>query len=180
MNWSTLKNNLYILFLFLALFINACSGGKRSDNSTSSMGRSRKPSNASMRKADFKYKVKMHKQGGVYQVEAKINGTPLDFILDTGCSDVAISLTEAEYFLKNNILTKEDLGDLQYSRLANGGLIQTLSFNIRTMEFGGKKLYNVKASITNSSKAPLLLGQTVLSKLSSLNIDNSRSEIRFN
>ena len=180
MNWSKINNSLYIGIILIVL--SACSGEKRNNIQFDSGHISKRNSSirASLKKTDYRYKVRMNKFGGVYKVKASINGTPLDFILDTGCSDVSISLTEAQYFLKNNILTKEDLGDFQYASLANGGLIETLSFNIRTMEFGGKKLYNVKASITNSAKAPLLLGQTVLSKLSSLNIDNSRREIRFN
>ena len=172
------------IFLCVAVFFAACSGEKRGEGTSKSHTSTRTHRSSSKyaktNKPDYRYKVMMRKKGGVYQVKAKINGTPLDFILDTGCSDVSISLTEAEYFLKNKILTKDDLGDIQYGRLANGGFVKTLDFNIKTMEFGGKKLYNVRASIIDNASAPLLLGQSVLSKLRSLNIDNGRREVKFN
>ena len=45
--------------------------------------------------------VQMNKHGGVYHVPCKVNGLALDFIFDTGASDVSISLSEAAFMLKN-------------------------------------------------------------------------------
>lgn len=39
-------------------------------------------------------------------------------------------------------------------------------------DFGGLKLYNILASVVRNQKAPLLLGQSVLGRLGSIEIDN--------
>ena len=45
--------------------------------------------------------IKMKKEGGVSIIPCKVNGLNLNFIFDTGASDVSISLTEANFMLKN-------------------------------------------------------------------------------
>lgn len=55
---------------------------------------------------------------------------------------------------------------------ANGEVSEGTIINIREVEFGGMKLTNVKASVVRNQKAPLLLGQSVLGRLGSIEIDN--------
>jgi clan AA aspartic protease (TIGR02281 family) len=113
----------------------------------------------------------MNKEGGVYTVPCKINGLPLKFIFDTGASDVSISLTEAIFMLKNGYLDKEDIGEDIYFSIANGDVSKGTKINIKEVEFGGLKLYNVSASIVHETSAPLLLGQSIIEKLGKIQID---------
>jgi clan AA aspartic protease (TIGR02281 family) len=118
-------------------------------------------------------KITMLKEGGVYSVPCKVNGLPLKFIFDTGASDVSISLTEALFMLKNGYLKKEDIGESVYYSIANGDVAKGTKLNIKEIEFAGLKLYNVEASIVHETSAPLLLGQSVISKLGKIQLEGN-------
>jgi clan AA aspartic protease (TIGR02281 family) len=123
--------------------------------------------------------VKMNQQNGVFIIPCKVNGLQLNFIFDTGASDVSISLTEAIFMLKNGYLSEDDLLGTEYYRIANGDVAEGTSIILREVEIGGRKLYNVKASIMHELDAPLLLGQSALSKLGKFNFDYSNSKLTF-
>jgi clan AA aspartic protease (TIGR02281 family) len=118
-------------------------------------------------------KITMIKERGIYTVPCKVNGLPLKFIFDTGASDVSISLTEALFMLKNGYLKKEDIGESVYYSIANGDVAKGTKLNIKEIEFAGLKLYNVEASIVHETEAPLLLGQSVISKLGKIQLDGN-------
>lgn len=124
--------------------------------------------------------IQMQKMGGVYTVPCKVNGLPLRFIFDTGASDVSISLTEATFMLKNGFLYKEDLGETVYYSIANGDIAEGTKLNLRMIEIGGLKLYNVSASIVHQVKAPLLLGQSAIANLGRIQIENETLTIYKN
>lgn len=115
--------------------------------------------------------VKIHKENGVYQIPCKVNGLSLDFIFDTGASDVTISMSEALFMIKNNYLSEEDITGTEYYSIANGSIEEGTSINLKVIEISGLKLYNVKASIVHSLEAPLLLGQSALQKLGRIEFD---------
>ena len=52
--------------------------------------------------------VQMTRSGGVSLIPCKVNGLNLNFIYDTGASDVSLSLTEAGFMLKNGYLAESD------------------------------------------------------------------------
>lgn len=115
--------------------------------------------------------ISMDKEGGVYTVPCVVNGLKLKFIFDSGASDVTISLTEALFMLKNGYLDKSDIhGDAVY-QTASGDLKVGTKIIIKEIEFGGLKLNNIEASIVNELSAPLLLGQTALSKIGKCEVD---------
>lgn len=125
-------------------------------------------------------RIIMNKENGVYTVPCIINGLPLKFIFDTGASDVSISLTEAMFMLKNGYLKKEDIGEEIYYSIANGDVAKGTRINIREVEFGGLKLYNISASIVHETSAPLLLGQSVIEKLGIIQINGTELTILNN
>ena len=51
--------------------------------------------------------------------------------------------------------------------------------NIKTVNFGGMELTNVRASVVRNQKAPLLLGQSVLGRLGKIEIDNSKNVLKI-
>ena len=115
--------------------------------------------------------IKMKKEGGVFLLPCKINGLEMEFMLDTGASDVSISLTEAMFMLRHGYLRETDFVGVEKYSLANGNLEESDSVILREMEIGGLKLFNVKASLTRELAAPVLLGQSALSKLGNIEID---------
>ncbi len=44
---------------------------------------------------------------------------------------------------------------------------------------GGLTLNNIRASVTKGQSAPLLIGQTVLSRLGKIEIDNTRNVLKI-
>jgi clan AA aspartic protease (TIGR02281 family) len=115
--------------------------------------------------------IRMKKLGGVSVIPCKVNGLSLDFIFDTGASDVSLSMTEAIFMLKNGYLSASDIiGSNKYSD-ANGNIAEGVVVNLKEISISGLIIYNVKASIVKNNKAPLLLGQSAISKLGKIQLD---------
>ncbi len=123
--------------------------------------------------------IKMEKANGIFVMPCKVNELPLKFIFDTGASDVSISLTEAMFMLKNGYLKESDLIGTQYYQIANGDIQEGTKIVLRQIEVGKLKLYNVKASVVHSLSAPLLLGQSALSKLGKIEFDYSNNTLKI-
>lgn len=115
--------------------------------------------------------IKMQKEGGVFTVPCTLNGVKLKFIFDTGASDVSISLTEANFLLKNKFISRSDILGKENYRDATGSINVGTKLLIRKLEFFGLVLDNVEASIVHQSQAPLLLGQTAMAKLGKFQFD---------
>lgn len=123
------------------------------------------------------FEVPFTPAGGVYSVKCSVNKLPLTFIFDTGASTVSLSQTEANFMLKNGYLKKNDfIGKGEFVD-ARGDVSEKSIVNLREIEFGDLKLNNVKASVVRNQKAPLLLGQSVLQRLGSIEIDNTNCRL---
>lgn len=119
------------------------------------------------------------KEGGVCKVKCKINGLPLHFIFDTGASDVTLSMVEATFMMKNGYLSKKDVVGSQQYMDANGNVSVGTVINLKNVNFGDFDLNNIRASVVQNQKAPLLLGQSVLGKLGKIEIDNSKHVLKI-
>lgn len=123
--------------------------------------------------------IKMKSENGVSVIPCKVNGLKLNFIFDTGASDVSISLTEALFMLKNDYLDTSDIvGTLKYQD-ATGKISEGVTINLKEIEIGSLKLNNVKATIIKNSKAPLLLGQSAIRKLGKIEIDLATNTLKI-
>ena len=94
--------------------------------------------------------ITMEKKDGVFYIPGKVNGLPLQFIFDTGASNVYISLTEALFMLKNDYISKKDLGGTSYAQVADGSIVENTEVILREIEVGGIKLRNIKGQRCNS------------------------------
>ena len=115
--------------------------------------------------------IKMQKIKGVFSVPCTLNGVKLNFVFDTGASDVTISQTEANFLFKNGYLTQNDILGKKYYSTANGEMSVGTVINIKKLEFSGIELNNVEASVIGSSNAPLLLGQSAMKKIGKFQFD---------
>lgn len=123
--------------------------------------------------------VPFSKEQGVTKVKCTINNLPLHFVFDTGAADVTISMVEATFMLKNGYIKPTDIiGSARYVD-ANGDISEGTTINLRHVNFGGLELENVRASVVRNQKAPLLLGQSVLGRLGTIEIDNTKSVLRI-
>ena len=117
--------------------------------------------------------ISLDKTNGVYTVPCKVNGIPMDFIFDTGASNVTISLTEATFLIKQGLLGKNDIKESVKYQIANGDINEGTNIILREIEVAGLKIKNVKATIVHEQNAPLLLGMSALSQLGKIEIENN-------
>ena len=115
--------------------------------------------------------------GGTYSVPCTINGLPLNFCFDTGCSDVSISQVEATFMMKNGYLDERDFAGSNRYVDATGNISEGTVIYFKEVKFGELSLRNVRASVVRNQKAPLLLGQTVLSRAGKVEIDYEKNNL---
>lgn len=123
--------------------------------------------------------VPFTKEGNVCKVKCAINNLPLHFIFDTGASDVSISSIEATFMLKNDYLAVSDIIGRQNYITADGNITEGTVINLRDVKLGNIHLNDIKASVVKNQSAPLLLGQSVFSKLGKIEIDNDNKVLRI-
>ena len=117
--------------------------------------------------------------GGVTKVDCTINDLPLNFIFDTGASDVTISKVEADFMYKNGYLTERDIVGKKSYQVATGAIAVGTTIILKEIKFGGLVLNDVRASVVESQNAPLLLGQSVLKRLGKIEIDNVKRVLKI-
>lgn len=81
--------------------------------------------------------------------------------------------------LKNGYLSEKDvIGSARFVD-ANGDVSVGTMLNLKHVNFGGLELDNVRASVVRNQVAPLLLGQSVLSRLGKIEIDNNSRVLKI-
>lgn len=124
--------------------------------------------------------INMKKKDGVFYMPCKVNNLPLEFIFDTGASDVVISSAEAIVLLKQNLLLPSDFIGVESYQVASGEINEGTVIIIRKIEIGDLILTNTKATIVHNINAPLLMGQSALSKLGKIEINYSTNTLTIN
>lgn len=92
---------------------------------------------------------------------------------------MAIAYTTVDDY--GSMLTNSDkdfMGSSSYLT-ASGDIIEGSVVNLRNVNFGGLDMNNVKATVVKTQNAPILLGQSVLSRLGKVEIDYSSNTIRI-
>ena len=120
----------------------------------------------------------------IQYISCLVNGVYDYFVFDTGCSaGLAINKTFFSKLLKTSeILIEDYLGNM--SMLTAVGNYQIVNvFVIKEVVIGDPssalRLKNVITVVYSSDKGPLLLGQDLISRFSSLTIDNKNQNFVF-
>ena len=122
----------------------------------------------------YSYEVSLKQENGVLTVPARLNDIiTLDFVVDSGAAEVQIPADVVMTLLRTKTITQADFLPGQVYRMADGSTVKGERFNLRSLKLGEIEISNVSASIS-SVDGMLLLGQSVLSRLSSWSIDNNR------
>lgn len=74
-------------------------------------------------------------------------------------------------------MSANDITGTSSYRIANGDIEVGTTIVFRKVDFGGLVLKNVKASVIENKNAPLLFGQSALSKYGKITIDNQKKVI---
>ena len=95
--------------------------------------------------------------GGHYQLTLDINGTAVDFIVDSGASQVVLSQSDARRI-------GIDPAALNYSSIANtaNGAVRTAPVNLSEVALGGITDRNIPAVVNGGPMDASLLGMTYL------------------
>jgi clan AA aspartic protease (TIGR02281 family) len=118
--------------------------------------------------------VPMVSSGGTYGVPVLINkAITLDFVLDSGASDVSIPSDVFGTLVRAGTISKEDIIGSDTYTLADGSRKKSTTFRIRSLKVGPVVLENVKGSVAEDT-GPLLLGMSFLSRFKSWSVDNER------
>ncbi|MDD9869502.1 MAG: retropepsin-like aspartic protease [Gammaproteobacteria bacterium] len=125
-------------------------------------------------------KVKMFKSGGVYEIPVVLNGVlAIPFIIDSGASDVVISSDVALTLFRTGTIRESDYMSGAVYRLADGTEMKSGRFRLQSVRIGNKTIRGVTCAITDSLKAPMLLGQGVLERLGKYTVDYKSGVLIF-
>lgn len=112
-------------------------------------------------------------EGGVYRVPVTLDGWLVrPFIVDSGASDVQVSADVFLQLFPQGAPPPAFLPGGSY-RLADGRVVQSRRFVLRSLRIGDQEFRDVPAAI-GDPRSPLLLGQNVLGRLGTWSIDNRR------
>ena len=107
--------------------------------------------------------------GGHFHLVLQLNGEPVEFIVDTGASDVVLSRQDAQR-------VGIDLGSLTYLGRAStaNGEVRTAPTRIETVELGNITDRNLRVVVNEGEMEGSLLGMTYLRLFESLEIRGDR------
>jgi tetratricopeptide (TPR) repeat protein/predicted aspartyl protease len=124
--------------------------------------------------------VPMVPEGGTFLVPVRINDQiTLKFVIDSGASDVSVPADVVMTLLRTGTITDADFLGTQEYRMANGSVVPSKQFVIRSLKVGDRTLNDVTGGIA-PVEGSLLLGQSFLRRFKSWSIDNQREALILN
>ena len=117
--------------------------------------------------------IEMEPYGGVYRIPCFVNGAKMKFIFDTGASNVCLSMTMAEYLFDNGYIDERDIVGVGSSSLADGRIVDHIKLRLKDIQVGDLHINNVEAVVVDGQNAPLLMGQSAIQKLGSIEINGN-------
>jgi clan AA aspartic protease (TIGR02281 family) len=122
-------------------------------------------------------RIPLVKMSGGLIAPVVINNTlKLNFIVDSGASDVSIPADVFARLVNANTVTQADITGIRNYKNADGEVFRSKTFVIRSLKIGNIEAPRVQAKVSPSN-APPLLGQSFLKRFKSWSIDNSTQEL---
>jgi len=124
--------------------------------------------------------VPVQLNGGTFTVPVLINGAiTLNFMIDSGSSDVSIPADVVLTLIRAGTIAKDDFLGTQTYTLADGTTVPSQTFRIHSLKVGDVVVENATGSV-GSPSGTLLLGQSFLSHFQKWSIDNKRQLLVLN
>jgi clan AA aspartic protease (TIGR02281 family) len=124
--------------------------------------------------------VVMKRKDGNLWVPAQINKVvTIDFVIDSGASDITLPRDVYLTLIRSGTLTKADyIGNVQFG-IADGSEVKGIKFKLASLQVGNQVLTDVVASVMPSDSATPLLGLSFLSRFQSWAIDNNSGTLKL-
>jgi len=124
--------------------------------------------------------VPLKRVAGIFVVPVLINDAiALDFVVDSGAADVSIPSDVVMALIRKGTISDSDfIGSANYT-LADGSIMPSKIFRIRSLKVGNRVIENVTASLA-PMRGQLLLGQSFLTHFKSWSIDNTTHALILN
>jgi len=121
---------------------------------------------------------------GLAEVQVSLNGVPFNMWWDTGASVTCISLLELQKLAKENKISLDDYVGPAMSQIADGSTTESAIFTIKEIYIQGQDnkyliLKDIAAMVSPNVKAPLLIGQNVISNLPKHSFNEADGMIEF-
>lgn len=127
--------------------------------------------------------VHYEEKDGVKIIPVTIQGNKLDMIFDTGASGMHMSWLEIISLVKQGKITSDDFCGYSLNTIANGDIVNLAKFNLKEVIIGEGdncvKLHDIETTVDDNITAPLLVGNGVLDKFASFEVDNKAKVIKF-
>lgn len=106
---------------------------------------------------------------GHFYAILEINGNDVEFIVDTGASNVVLTREDA----RRIGFDPDDLNYLGRANTANG-VVRTATVRLETVSFGGTVVNDVRAAVNDGPMFSSLLGMSYLSRFSRIEIEGTK------
>ena len=111
---------------------------------------------------------------GHFHLTLRLNGEPVDFLVDTGATDIVLSLQDAERIG----LEPDNLAFLGSARTANG-TVRTAFATIDEIAIGPVAFDRVRVAVNGGEMRGSLLGMSFLSRFDRLEITDNRLRLEL-
>ena len=117
--------------------------------------------------------IKLEQDHGIFVAPVTVNGNmSLKFAVDSGASSVTIPQNVIDALMTSGALSKSDFTGETTVQLADGSKRKVKTIRLRSLKLGDLVLDNVNAQVAPAN-APMLLGQSFLTRLKSWSLDNA-------
>jgi len=113
-------------------------------------------------------------QDGHFHLTLILNNVPVEFLVDTGATDIVLTREDAERVG----LSPEDLAFLGRARTANG-TVSTAFTTVDTVELGPARFDRVGVAVNGGEMSGSLLGMSFLSRFERLEIADNRLTLEY-
>lgn len=182
-----MKHPIYIL-LAVALVVTACSSKKKNPafyGSSETESDSIYEGGIDGYDSCYEYEgetisVPFTEQDGIKLIPVSVNGMSLKMVFDTGSTFTQISIAEAKYLYDKGCLTEDDFVDYAKGQLADGSIVENMVVRLKEVIIDEKITFNdVLATVSDNNEAPLMLGNEILDRTASVEVDNESQVINF-
>jgi aspartyl protease family protein len=108
-----------------------------------------------------------------------MNGKPMNFIFDTGASNISIFSTVVIFLYKHGPIIEEEMLGSFFFQDATGSISGGSQIVLKSIKIGTKEINKVKASVIHDLDALFFLGQSALAEFGKVPINYNKNIISF-